>query len=169
MSLDYTCYALAKRPLSPGKIARASPDWLMEFVDADSNKPLHKSRALRSYCLVWGCPRSSRLDLAALVRAGKDGLSKLHQRGSLGCCGMEVESDFEADSDFLADLPPRHRRILARARSRYDTRTAAGRNDLSWRLQIAVCRAIALAVGGLLEEPQLGTFRAVAARATRNR
>jgi hypothetical protein len=30
--------------------------------------------------------------------------------------------------------------------------------------QAAVCRAVALAVGGLLEEPQMGTFRTVAVR-----
>jgi hypothetical protein len=166
VSLDYTCYALAKRPLSPGKIAGASPDWLVEFVDADSGNPLHKSRALPSYCFVWGCPRSSRLDLAALVRTGdRDRLSELEGRGRLGSCELEVETDFVADPEFLADLPPRHRRVLAGAGSRYDTRTSASRGgDLSWPLQVAVCRAVALAVGGLLEEPQMGTFRAVAAR-----
>lgn len=166
MSLDYTCYALARRPLSPGRIAGASPDWLIEFVDADGGKPLHKSRALPSYCLVWGCPRSSRLDLAALVRAGDgNSLSELERRGSVGSCELEVETDFEADSEFLAYLPPRHRQILAKAGSRYDTRTSASRGgDLSWPLQAAVCRAVALAVGGVLEEPQMGTFRAVAAQ-----
>jgi hypothetical protein len=166
MSLDYTCYALAKRPLSPETIAGASPDWLIEFVDADSGKPLHKSRALPSYCVVWGCPRSSRLDLAALVGAGNvDGLAALQRRGAVGCCELVVESEFQADPEFLADLPPRHRRVLAKAGSRYDTSTSASRSHLSsWRLQKAVCRAVALAVGGLLEEPQMGTFRAVAAR-----
>jgi hypothetical protein len=78
---------------------------------------------------------------------------------------LEVETDFVADPEFLADLSPRHRRVLAGAGSRYDTSTSAGRGgDLSWPLQVAVCRAIALAVGGLLEEPQMGTFRAVSAR-----
>jgi hypothetical protein len=167
MSLDYTCYALSRDLLAPGQIADASPDWLLEFVDTDSHRLLHRTGALPSDCRVWvwGCPRSSGLDLAALVRAGdSEGIELLKRRGSIGCCELEVESDFEAEPEFLADLPPRHRRILARAKSRYDTRTAAGRNDLSWRLQIAVCRAVALAVGGLLEEPQMGTFRAVAAR-----
>jgi len=166
MSLDYTCYALTKRPLSPQKIAEASPDWLIEFVDADSGKPLHKSRALPSYCLVWGCPRSARLDLASLVRAGNgDSLNDLERRGQLGSCALEIETDFVADPEFLADLPPRHRRVLAGAGSRYDTSTSASRGgDLSWPLQAAVCRAVALAVGGLLEEPQMGTFRAVSAR-----
>src|SRR6516162_5658050 len=99
MSLDYTCYALAKRPLSPGKIAGASPDWLIEFVDSDSGKPLHKSRALPPFCLVWGCPRSARLDLVALVRAGNHGLLELQRRRWLGCCELEVESAFEADPE----------------------------------------------------------------------
>jgi len=167
MSLDYTCYALSRDPLAPGKIADASPDWLFEFVDADSRRPLDRTGALPSDSLVWvwGCLRSSRLDLAALVRAGdSEGLAVLQRRGSVGCCELGVESNFEAEPEFLADLPPRHRRVLARAKTRYDTRTGAGRNALSWRLQIAVCRAVALAVGGLLEEPQMGTFRAVAAR-----
>jgi hypothetical protein len=166
MGLDYTCYAQTKRPLSPQKIAGASPDWFIEFVDADSGKPLHRSRALPSYCLVWGCPRSARLDLAALVRAGNgDSLYELERRGQLGSCALEIETDFMADPEFLADLPPRHRRVLARAGSRYDTSTSASRGgDLSWPLQAAVCRAVALAVGGLLEEPQMGTFRAVSAR-----
>lgn len=148
MSLDYTCYALTKRPLSPGRIAAASPDWLLAFVDADSGKPLHKLRALPSYCLVWGCPRSSRLDLAGLVRAGEDALLALERRGSVGCCELEIESEFQADPEFLADLPPRQRRVLAEAGSRYDTRTSASRSHpSSWRLQMAVCRAVALAVG----------------------
>jgi hypothetical protein len=166
VSLDYTCYAHATRPLSPRRIAGASLDWLLEFVDADSGKPLHKSRALPSYCLVWGCPRSSRLDLAALVRAGNsDSLSELELRGRLGNCELEVEADFVADPEFLADLPPRYRHVLASAGSRYDTRTSASRGgDVSWPLQAAVCGAVALAVGGLLEEPQMGTFRAVTAR-----
>ena len=90
MSLDYTCYALAKRPLSPQKIAATSSDWLMEFVDADSGKPLHKSRALPSYCLVWGCPRSARLNLAALVLAGNgESLHEMERRGQLGSCELE--------------------------------------------------------------------------------
>lgn len=165
MSLDYICYALAKRPLYPEKIAEASPSWIFEFANADSGKPLHKSRALPPYCLVWGCRRSSHFDLAALLRSGSEGLAKLYRRGSLACCELEIESDFEADSECLDDLPARHRRMLERAGSCYSTRTAAGRNNLSWRLQIAVCRAIALAAGGLLEEPQMGKFRAVAARA----
>jgi hypothetical protein len=103
MSLDYTCYALSKRPLSPATIAGASPDWLFVFV-AGSNRLLHKARTLPSYCLVWGCRRSSRLDLAAVVGTGdRDALSALERRGSVGCCELEVESDFEADPDFLAD------------------------------------------------------------------
>lgn len=109
---------------------------------------------------MWGCPRSSRLDLAALVRAGKDGLLELERRGLVGCCELEIESEFQADLKFLADLPPRHRGVLAEAGSRYDTRTSASRGaDLSWPLQAAVCRAVALADGGLLEEPQMGTYR----------
>jgi hypothetical protein len=166
MSLDYTCYALTKRSLSPQKIAGASPNWLIEFVDADSGNPLHKTRALPSYCFVWGCPRSTRLDLAALVRAGNgESLYEMERRGKLGSCALEIETDFEADPEFLADLPPRHRRVLAGAGSRYNTSTSASRGgDLSWPLQKAVCRAVALAVGGLLEEPQMGTFRAVSAR-----
>jgi hypothetical protein len=124
MSLDYTCYALTKRALSPQKIAESSPDWIIEFVDADSGKPLHKSRALPSYCVVWGCPRSARLDLAALAGNG-DSLNDLERRGQLGSCALEIETDFVADPEFLADLPPRHRRVLAGARSRYDTSTSA--------------------------------------------
>src|SRR5262249_30613667 len=126
MSLDYTCYALTKRPLSPRKIAVASPDWIIEFVDADSGKPLHKSRTLPSYCLVWGCPRSAGLDLAALVRAATgDSLNDLERRGQLGSCALEIETDFVADPEFVADLPPRHRQVLVEAGSRYDTSTSA--------------------------------------------
>ena len=166
MSLDYTCYALTKRPLSPQKISEASSDWLMEFVDAESGKPLHKSRALPSFCLVWGCPRSAPLDFAAIVRAGNlDNLHEMERKGQLGCCTLEIETDFAADPDFLADLPPRHQRVLAGAGTRYNTSTSASRGgDRSWPFQKAVCQAIALAVGGLLEEPQMGTFRAVSAR-----
>ena len=166
MSLDYTCYALTKRPLSPQNIAEASPNWFIEFVDADSGKPLHKSRALPSFCLVWGCPRSARLDLAGLVRAGNgDSLHEMECHGQLGSCALEIETDFAADPEFLADLPPRHRQALAEAGSRYNTSTSASRGgDLSWPLQKAVCRAVALAVGGLLEEPQMGTFQAVRAK-----
>jgi hypothetical protein len=165
VSLDYFCYAQPRSPLSPRRIAAACPDWLMEFMDAGSGRPLHKARALPSYCHVWGCPRSSRIDLGALIRA-RDGdrRTALSGRGAIGSCELEVEPDFEADPDFLADLPPRYRSLLAAARSRYETRTAAGRGDLSWRLQIALCRAIALAAGGLLEDPQMGTFRTVPAR-----
>ena len=165
MSLDYTCYALTNRRLSPQKIIVASPDWLFEFVEADNNKPLHKSRALPSYCLAWGCPRSARLDLAELVRAGNvDSLCELERCGKLGSCILEIETDFIADPEFLADLPLHYRCLLAKAPSRYNTSTSASRGGkLSWPLQAAVCLAVARAVGGLLEEPQMGTFRAVSA------
>ncbi len=166
MSLDYTCYALAKRPLTPQKLAKASPDWCIEFVDPENGKPLHKSRALPSFCVVWGCPRFARLDLAALVRAASgDSLRELERRSQLGSCALEIETDFVANSEFLAELPPRHRRVLAGAKSRYDTCSSASRGgNLSWPLQAAVCRAVALAVGGMLEEPQIGKFQAVSAK-----
>jgi hypothetical protein len=88
----------------------------------------------------------------------------LKPHASIGCCALEIETAFEADPEFLADLPLKEQRALAKAQSRYDTRTSAGQNDCSWQLQIAVCTAVALAVGGLLENPQLGTFRVVSAK-----
>jgi hypothetical protein len=60
-------------------------------------------------------------------------------------------------------LPTRQRLLIEGAKSCYETRTSAGQNDLAWQLQRAVCRAVASVVGGLLEDPQSGTFRAVSA------
>ena len=162
MSLDYTCYALGRRPSSPRTISAAASGWHFVFVDADNARPLHRARALPPYCLAWGSRLTAALDLGALIRADdRDRLAALQRRDLAGCCELEIESDFEVDPELLAELPPRQRRILAEAKIRYGTRTSAGQSGQSWRLQIAVCQAIARVAGGLLEEPQAGTYRAV--------
>lgn len=40
----------------------------------------------------------------------------------------------------------------------YEIQTSAGRSDLSWRFQMAVCRTIAQLTEGLIEEPQMGEY-----------
>lgn len=160
MSLDYYSYVAAKRPFTPNRIAAAS-SWQFLFVDPDQAMTLHSGRSLPSYSLVFGCRRKARLDLHALHRAGS--LTGGQSVAGVGCCGLEIECDFEADEELLGELPPRYRRLMAEAATRYETRTSAGRNDESWELQRALCLAIAKAVGGLMENPQIGRFRAIKA------
>jgi hypothetical protein len=48
--------------------------------------------------------------------------------------------------------------FMKSAKTVYEIQTSAGRSDLSWRFQMALCCVIAESVDGLIEEPQMGEF-----------
>jgi hypothetical protein len=160
MSLDYTCYSLERRPLSPRRIAESAGSWQFEF---QSDKgPLPTNRALPAFCLVWICRHSSKMDLRSLLRANDlDALDSLSRRNRVGCCELETTADFVADEEIIGDLPARAAKALSAACTRFDTRSSAGQNRLTWLGQSALCLAIARVAGGLIEDPQLGRFRIV--------
>jgi hypothetical protein len=165
MSLDYTCYTPCRQRPLVEEIEGAIGRWQLVATQPDSGRRIASGKRLPAYCLIWGWKQSARsAELERVMLAREEPvLAKLTKANLIGCCELSAES-FGADAEQLEFMrSKRNRDFLATARLRYDTRSSASGNALTWELQKALCLAIARLDGGLLEEPQLGRYRLVAA------
>jgi hypothetical protein len=164
MSLEYSCYVTGRHRLLAGDICRQAKGFSLLIVDPDSQRQIADGRRVPAFAYVWGWKGRDRAEIAAAILDSDERLlAQLTRNNQIGCCELSAIG-LEEDPE-LKPVPRSkpHLEFIGGARLRYDTRSGAASSNLSWPLQRAVCQAIARVAGGLLEDPQAGTFRLVRA------
>ena len=135
------------------------------FEDCINYKPV-RAGPLKSCIILGWMPKSfdrARLD-EILKRGDKKQLDRLYAKEVFASAGFDVHraADYYEmfDDDYLdsraGEIDQHFIDFMKSAKTVYEIRTSAGRTDLSWRFQMALCRVIAESVDGLIEEPQMG-------------
>lgn len=137
------------------------------FEDPINYKPAALGPITSCIVLGWVIPTFDSCKLSEILNAGdKEHLGRLFANESLAYANVytyEAAEHYAAFGDdyltSLADDIDRHfAECLKFSRTVYEIQTSAGRSDLSWRFQMAVCRSIAETMDGLIEEPQCGDY-----------
>ena len=122
------------------------------------------------FCTILGwMPKSldqTRLNEILSHSNKKQQLERLFAKEVLAYANVEVHRAPDYYETFGDDYPDslageidRHfLDYMKSAKTVYQIQTSAGRSDLSWRFQMALCCAIAEPVDGLIEEPQMGEY-----------
>lgn len=122
------------------------------------------------FCMVLGwTPKSfdhARLHEILRHDDTKQQLERLFFNEVLAYANVEVHRAADYYGAFGDDYPDslageidrRFLDFMKSAKTVYEIQTSAGRSDLSWRFQMALCCAIAESVDGLIEEPQMGEY-----------
>jgi hypothetical protein len=171
MSLDIYVHCKSSRGLTTKQVVdalAARKIGAAVFEDYNDYKPA-KAGPLK-FCTILGwLPKSfdhGRLD-GILRRADKkQQLARLFSDEVLAYANVEAHKAADHYETFGDDYPDslageidQHLcDFMKSAKTVYEIQTSAGRSDLSWRFQMALCCAIAKSVDGLIEEPQMSLF-----------
>lgn len=122
------------------------------------------------FCTILGwMPKSldhARLNEILRHSDKKQQLEQLFTKEVLAYANVEVHRAADYYETFGDDYPDslageidrQFLDFMKSAKTVYEIQTSAGRSDLSWRFQMALCCAIAESVDGLIEEPQMGEY-----------
>jgi hypothetical protein len=168
VSRELYAYAQSDHPVLRSDLDEAFSalgwDYLL-FEDLSSFRQGPNETHVRSCdLLVWDDDD----DVAATVRravAARDegALDKLYQETSVGSVFVDLEFPFDADPEMLeearaGEVDTAIVNRIAASNLCYAVRTPAGRNDFSLEVQTAVANLLAVALYGVLEDPQEGIF-----------
>src|SRR5262249_2193632 len=121
------------------------------------------------FCTILGWKHKS-FDLTRLTEILSGGhkkrLAPLFSREILAYANVAAMDAAECYQNFGEDYPDslvceidqQFLDFMKSSHTVYEIQTSAGRSDLSWRFQMAVCCTIAELAEGLIEEPQMGDY-----------
>jgi hypothetical protein len=100
---------------------------------------------------------------SAVSRGDIKRIDELFTNELVASATIDLELPFVPDPEMLSELAEAGvdeaiTRRISSARLSYSVRTSAGRNDLSLQLQDIVANLLAVALYGVLEDPQTGEF-----------
>ena len=166
MSRELYAYSETDQPMRRSDLDEglAALGWgYLLFEDLDSFREAPADSYLRSCdILVWDEDGSASVKRAISAR-DRAALDKLYETNVAGAVFVDLELPYEPDEETIEELEESDvdsaivERIAA-ARLSYSVRTAAGRNDFSLEAQTAIANLLAIALYGVLEDPQEGTF-----------
>ena len=139
--------------------------WSYRLFDDIAAFRLDSGKHIRSCdVLAW----DEALELAgevdeAIRNRDQAALDRLYQQDFIGSVAIDHDMPFVADEEMLNELRTGavERSIverIAQANQFYSVRTSAGRNDFSLQLQDVVGNLLGIALYGVLEDPQEGTY-----------
>jgi hypothetical protein len=162
MSLDFFCYLSSKCDVTPAAIQERIGKWELLFLSEKGRKALPSDDPIPKFCLAWGWSPKPEIEglVEAILANDQKALRQLLKKEFLACCELSEYSGFRANPEEMTFPESKRQRDQLIASTRHiETRTSAGGNKLSWKLQRALCEAIARIDGGLTEEPQFGEFK----------
>ena len=168
MSRELYAYAQSDQPVLRSDLGEACAafgwDYLL-FEDLSSFREASKDAHIRSCdLLVWEDDRDVADDVKRAIAArDQAALDKLYEDDLVASVFVDFESPFDADPEMLEELEEEGVDAtivdrIASANLSYSVRTSAGRNDFSLRVQTAIAHLLAVALYGVLEDPQEGTY-----------
>lgn len=173
MSLDYNVYTASREPIRTDELVRrlGTKGWAAAFVEQGSLAVLPSAFLADSLALAWRAesPMAATIDRAVQERDNET-LDGLFAENQMTSCSLILAEHFEfaeslddpgVQNEVRGDPPLKA--ALDAARLCYLTSTSAGRNEDSARWQELLCVAIAGVAGGVLEDPQLGSFHRIEA------
>jgi hypothetical protein len=171
MSLDLYVHCKSSRRLTIKQVSDALGARQIDaavFEDYIGYKPAHAGPF--KFCTILGwVPKSfDQARLNGILRRGdkKQQLDRLFSKEVLAYANVEARDAAEHYELFGEDYPDslageidqQLLDFMKSAKTVYEIQTSAGRSDLSWRFQMALCCVIAESADGLIEEPQMSAF-----------
>lgn len=170
MSLDLYVHCKSPRPLSIEQLSAALVAHGIGaaiFEDYLEYKPAVGGPIKSCTILGWKQESFDLIRLTELLSGGdKKRLAPLFAKEVLAYANVAAMDSAEYYQNFGEDYPDslageidqQFLDFMKLSNTVYEIETSAGRTELSWRFQMAVCCTIAELTEGLIEEPQMGEY-----------